>query len=333
MKKPEIARWLKNLNVAKFLHDNHDDLILIELYAVEEAEHIALMAEILTAINREAEDIKVITAQKQLIKEDLALNLIDLCLRASVQAHQLHLNELSIALDRPVTYITQANDINAETRSAKLISLLTNTALTCITHADIINIRAKASEFNAIKILPKHEIKERKAQTTNLIPIKLNLIDESENRIGKLIHSYRKNFISTWDEITKVGKPIGVHHTSIIIKLLDETTNVPLSKVKVTATNGIISLVHYTTNLGWVRFFSLETGNWSIQAEFETYQPDEITNIGVDEENTAKFEIKLKKVPPPPSETPSETQTDIPSETPEETPNEIPPTPQAPPTE
>ena len=324
MNKFEITRWTKDLNVALFLEENHDELILIDLYSVEEAEHIALMAETQTAIDREAEDITVITIEKENVKEDMGQFLFDLCLRGSVQAHQLHLNELSLALDRPITYFTNANETDAGTRAHEIITLLTNPALTSILEEDLVTAHEKEAAYNAIKILPRHEIKLKKAETTAIIPDKLNSVDESENRIGKIIYSYKKNLIKAWEEVIKVGEPVGVRHISLIMKVLDETTEVPLIKVKVTATNGVITIIKYSSKLGWVRFYSLETGNWSTLTQFENYLPDTKTDIGIEEDKIAKFEVKLKKINPTPPE--EETPT-------EETPNPETPSDPTPPTE
>ncbi|MEI8204633.1 MAG: carboxypeptidase-like regulatory domain-containing protein [Bacteroidota bacterium] len=329
MNKFEIARWTKNLNVKLFLSENHDDLILILLYLVEENEFLALMAEVQTAIDKEAEDISVITAEKQLVKFDMGHFLFDLSLRASVEAHQLHMNELSLALDRPLSYFTDASDTDASTRAHETIALLSNPALTSILPADIVTAHAKETAYNAIKILPKHEIKLKKSETTAIIPEKLNLIDESENRIGKLIYSYRKNLINAWEEVIKVGEPVGVRHISLVFKLTDHTTGVPLPKVKVTLTNGITTITRYSSKIGWARFYSLETGNWSAQIEYETYHSQSKTDIGIEEDKIVKFDIKLEKTTPttPTEETPTqETPTPPDSPTPETPSEPTPPT-------
>ena len=96
----------------------------------------------------------------------------------------------------------------------------------------------------------------------------------------------------------KVGKPIGIHHTSMALKLMDDETKAPLRKVKVTITNGTKTIVKYSTKREWIHVHSLESGNRTIIIEFNTYDTVIKTKVGVFENNIARLEIKIKKTPP-----------------------------------
>ncbi|MEI8205128.1 MAG: hypothetical protein WCH34_19075 [Bacteroidota bacterium] len=304
MDKPTTNRYKAFKNVKSFLQQYHDILILLNLYGVEEAEYLALFLLLQTAVDKEGEETSQVAASKATIKFDMSEFIYELSLTGSVQAHQLHFHELSLELDKPLGYLADANDIDAHARAINLIGLLDNDDLTEITPQNIIDAKAKAAAFFDIMDKPKLEIETKAAETTDVIIDLMNQLDEPKNRIGKIIHSKQKDLVEIWDRIVTVGKPSGVRHTSIALKIMDEKTSAILRKVKATFTNGTKTIVKYSTKSGWIQVHSLETGNWTVVIEFPTYITEILTNVGVFENKLARFEIKLKKTPPPTPPTP-----------------------------
>jgi hypothetical protein len=217
--------------------------------------------------------------------------------RACVQAHQLGLNQLEIAMMFPLSYITQAADKTALARAEDLRQLLKDNkgTLTVITDPDIDEIDLAITKLAEVINLPKTRIEEKKSKGTDqFLPIIHKLVVEVD-MIGKLIKSYLPELVTGWVNTTKIGE-VMKRHTSIVVKFTDLETGVPVVKVKVTFTKGSLVVTKVSTKKGYVRVLSMEVGNWDMKAENSLYNIVTISNIGIDDGHIERREVKMVKV-------------------------------------
>ena len=73
-------------------------------------------------------------------------------------------------------------------------------------------------------------------------------------------------------------------------------TMVPVTKVKVTLTNGDQTIVKYTTKTGTVSFYSVPIGTWKVTAEHKLYQKDVKEKIGIDNKHVERVAVALRGV-------------------------------------
>jgi hypothetical protein len=152
------------------------------------------------------------------------------------------------------------------------------------------------ADFKNLINLPKNEIKLKKSEGTDPIPGLLNDVDVIKENIGKLIAIYMPNLYNEWLTINKVGTPTGVRQTSFVAFFTDAETGVPLRKVKVTLNNGVENFIKYSTTKGYVRFFSLESDNYSMTAEHASFVTQQKSGIGIDDQHFERMDVKLQKI-------------------------------------
>lgn len=218
-------------------------------------------------------------------------------LRAAVKAHQLNNSELEVLLDYSLREITHLNDSDVLVKCEEIKEAIKSNLLilTNITAPQVVEMEAAISDYTAANDTPREAIDMRKALGTEAIRILISESDTPKNNISKLFHSYLPELAPLIDVASRIGKPMGIRYTSALLKYTDADTGVLLRNVKATATNGIETIIRYSTKLGLIHFYSLESDNWTITSEHETFEPNIQTNVGINESHIAKFEIKLQK--------------------------------------
>lgn len=215
---------------------------------------------------------------------------------ASVQAFNLDLKKLSESLDKPEAYLMSASDSDLIGRSRDLKKIMADniSVLTDLTPANIITMETVIADFEALRNLPKNEIRQKKALGTNPIPGLLDDIDEIKHQIGKIIHSKFPLLYESWLEAIKVGKAEGTRKTSLIVSYIDAFTGVALKKIKTTVTRGDIVHEKFSSKLGFSRFYGITSGGYTITSAHKLYFTDKKTNVGVGDTGVAKLEIKMR---------------------------------------
>jgi len=307
MDKKQDLRYDADLRGQDFIDNNATALAAIDEMPPLLLMFANLIIKLKAARGVQAVDNTAFAPTKESLKILMGAIVYKYILRGSVKAHLIGNIELECGLDKPITYITSATDDLASDRATELKVLLhTNlSVLPNITAANITEMESAISSFLAKNPLPKEKIKDKHDFGTELIPGLLDEIDVVRNLITKLIHSYLAPALaSNWDDYIEVGKPTGVRHLSILAQFKDANVNAILKNVKVTFTNGSETFIKYSSDLGWVRCYSLHTGNWSFIAEFPNYTTNITTNILVDPNKIAHYDIKLHKIVPPSNENP-----------------------------
>ena len=226
-------------------------------------------------------------------------------LRACVRAHQIPNVELELSLDLPRTYISENDDATVAVKAEEIKKIMKDNLalLPNILPADITDMEDAIAAYNAALSAPKIAIDDRKAFGSDPIPDLINDSDIPKNNIGKLVHSYLPDLAHDFDIIARIGKSTGVRHTSIAVQYTDDATGVHLKNIKCTITKGQETIIKKSTKTGWVRAYSLDSGNWIVTSEDPEYTTDIQTNVGVDEDHIERFYIKLKKKDPNDPET------------------------------
>jgi hypothetical protein len=181
-------------------------------------------------------------------------------------------------------------------RNLKELIVKHNNELTIITAADIAEMETAISQFEALVNVPQEEIKNKKANSTMLIPLVLNQLDTIKDQIGKLIYSYLPHLAYPWAQTIKVGHDTGIRHISLVIKVISSEVNVPLYKVKCTINNGIEHIIKYSTRRGGIRFKSLQNANWTVTIEYPFYHTEFLENIATFENKFTRLQISLRKI-------------------------------------
>ena len=297
MKKKEKTRYHSDLEAGSFMADHDADLTPITLYPPLKTGFDNEMSNLSDAIQTQAIDSGITTADKALIKNILNATIYKFTSRSSVQAHILNLNSLEKSLNVSENYINNLTDDEAITNATKISEILhTNAAtLTCLLPADLTKVDTDLKNFKNAQILPKKTIRHKKAEGTDSIATILNNVDVYKKLITKLIHSYLPEYAHDWDEKTKVGKPEGTRHQSITIKFTDADSGVPVINVITTFTKDTLSVTKNSSRFGRTTAYSLEVGTWSATYENNMYIGGSLTNIPVDLKKVARYTIKLQK--------------------------------------
>jgi hypothetical protein len=297
MNKFENARYNADNRVKDFMVANDTALSTMPLYADEKNKFDDGMTRLDAALQLQTKQTDVITENKAALKMEMAEIIHEFALRCSVQAHQLGDSELALALGKPLSYLLKSVDTRAFKRATEQKELMKNniSTLTVIAAVDIAKMEAVIAAFTLIKDRAREEIRHIKAEGTDLIKSTLNELDFYKDNIGKLIHSFLPELSAYWDAEARVGLPSGRRHLSIAMHFSDADNKAHLRNVISTASDGITTVVRKSTYRGWVRFYSLESGNWTVTSERKTYETDLQVNVLVDEGVCSRFNIAMKK--------------------------------------
>lgn len=267
----------------------------------------ALMDEKITDVGKAAQaqtpDTTVITEDKQLDKEGMGDVVYKFMLRAAVRASLSTAEgakELASALNKPLTYITDANDQPAINRATDLKDLMKNnrtTIVTNITDDDVEEMEAAIDSFAGIKNKNKEAVEEKKAEGTDKIDDLLDEVDVPKGLIGKLVYSYLPKQAHEWELMIKVGKAAGIRHLDLVIKYVDDATGEVMRGVKATIACVDSTLEETSSKLGYVRGYSMESANWSITSKKKGYKDDVKTNVGIGSDGKiVRMEVRMVKL-------------------------------------
>ena len=296
MNNKQIARDNANGRASLFLVANDTALKLNILYPPLKTAFNNKMGEMDVAKQKQYEPIAPVTTDKSIHHDALVTGVNFFASKASVQAYNTNNADLAISLDHPVNYLSRANDDDLIGRTTALKTIMNDnlTILTVIAPDDITLMETLISDFKAVKDMPMAEIKEIKAEGTDPIPGLLDDIDVIKHKISKLLYSDFPELYPTWKSEIKVGSPVGARNTSLVVQYFDMGTGAILSKVKATVNNMSESIVKYSTKKGYVRFYSLNTGNYMLTSEHPAYITDIKNNVGVNNTQIVRLNVSMQ---------------------------------------
>jgi hypothetical protein len=295
MTKLQIARDKANERGSDVLVENNTALMLNILYPPLKAAFNGKMGEMEVAKQKQFEQVTPITEYKTLIRDNLITYLYPFTARASVQASTAGNYDLARSLDHPITYLSKTTDDELIGRATDLKNIIAANLdiLTVIPPDEIPVMEANIEAFNAAKDKPQDEIKDKKSLGTDPIPGLLDDIDGIKHDIGKLLASDFPAIYPVWKARIKVGTPMGIRNTSLIIRYYDASSDALLKKVKATIEIASDSLVKYSTIKGYARFFSLDTGTYMLTSEHPNFITDIMPNIGIINTQIVKIDVRL----------------------------------------
>jgi hypothetical protein len=296
MYKLQIVRDQANQRAWDFLLANDTELKTSPLYIPLKTLLDNKMNLIVVAKQKQFEQTGYITGDKGYHKNLVGETIWKFANRGSSQAFVLNKPDLAAALDKPLGFILRGKGGDVLGKATDLYNLMkqNESILTEIKVADFTEMEDVLKDYNDILNAPKEEIKEKKTEGTDPIPGLLDEVDVIKNHIGKMIQSYFAHLYSKWVEIIKVGSPMGVRKLVLVALFTDETTKVELRRIKVTMAKGENTFVKYSSKKGYVRFYSLENGNYALTAEHNEYKTFSKADIGIDENHIEKLEVKLQ---------------------------------------
>jgi hypothetical protein len=255
------------------------------------------MSQMADAVQKQEEDIKVWAQTKKISKRKMAECIIKFALRTCVQADQLHLDEIKLALTKPVTYITKTGGAVAIARAKALLKLMVdnNAELTIILPADITEMEGVIADYETLENMPKNEIDEKKSAGTAMIAAIQKEIDKDKEDIRMLVHSYLPELAASYDAAAKVGLPTGTKKLKLSLHITDAVGGSPLYKVLCKITNGVNTIDVKSGKKGFAKFYGLDNGLWNVTAELANYATFKQTEVSVSTGKIVKMEIKIKK--------------------------------------
>ncbi len=297
MTKPLILKFNAYGRAYILLIDNDAALILITLYPPLKTRFTHGFDALYQALIRQYQRTGSITIDKSVIMGIMIATVRKFQLRAKIQSANLGRNDLRVAFDKPISFLSQGSQEDVLANCTTMYNLIdTNSAtLTVILPADLTEMSDIIDKYKSILAMPIKAIKDRKAETTDIYPALFAEMDDVCDLIGGVLESYKPELFIKWKNELKIGKPSGRRHESIVCKFVDQATGVPIYKMVVTLTDGINTYELITTRHGYIRKYSLPPANYSFTTEHPVYPPYQQDNIAITDDNTANFIIKLKK--------------------------------------
>jgi 5-hydroxyisourate hydrolase-like protein (transthyretin family) len=296
MDKYQIVRDKANQSGSNFLTANNTELTTSNLYGPLILRFNNTMLLIDAAKQKQFEETQDITWDKGYHRKLAAQTIWKFSNRGAAQAFNLNMPDLAKALDKSLTFILKgrASEVYGKANNLYLKMKEYETELDEIEAADFASMVTVLKDFKKVLTAPRDEIKERKTEGTDPIPGLLDEMDVIKGHIGKVIQSYFSHLYEAWLEVIKVGKPEAMRKTALVAFITDAATGVPMRKVKVTLKKGDIVIEKKTTKKGYVRFYSLESGNYTLIAEYPEYDSFYKDTIGIDDKHIEKMLIGMK---------------------------------------
>ena len=297
MNKQENAKIASNGRVKNFIAENDAVLTLIVLFAAIKDSFILHMKALKEAVDKQAEDIKMWAQTKKESKIKMAECIIKYAGRACLQADQLHMDELKLALSKTTTYINKATGAVALARARDLRKLMSDniTELTIITPADLTEMDGVITNYDDLVNMPKGEIEKKKAIGTSKIAAAQKDIDKDKADLGKLVHSFLPQLAESYDNAAKVGLPTGVKKLRLEMHVSDAVGGSNLRNVSCQVTNGVKTIDAKTGKKGVARFYGLENGTWNVVAMKQYYAEFKQGDVSLSEDKIVKMEIKIRR--------------------------------------
>ena len=297
MKNTQLAKMASNGRVKLFLQDHEAVLVLIILYPPLRDALILHMSNLGTSVQKQEEDIKLWAKTKKLSKRAMTDCVMKYVMRAYLQADQLGLTDVAMALNKVQSYIYQTAAAVAVARAKDLVKIINDNSaeLTVILPADIAEMEAAIQDYSDLVDVPKSEIEKKKAEGTAQIEAIQKLIDKDKEDIGKLVQSYLPELADDYENAAKVGKPAGTKNLSMMLHVTDAVGGNNLRNAYCRATNGSEILDVSTGEKGFAKFFSLEGGLWNVLVQKKDYGDFKQNEVVVSEGKIVKMEVKIKK--------------------------------------
>ena len=297
MNKVEKTKIESNGRVKQFISEHEAALVLITLFAAIKNSFVDHMKALQEAVDKQAEDIKMWAQTKKDCKKKMAECIIKFAGRACLQADQLDLPEIKLALDKTVTYILKPDGAVALARARDLRKLMldNNDDLTIITVADLAEMEGVISDYDALVNMPKGEIEKKKSIGTMRIEAAQKGVDKDKADLGKLVHSFLPDLAESYDNAAKIGQPTGVRRLRLEMHVSDAVGGSDLKNVLCKVTNGVKTFDVKTGRKGIARFYSLESGAWNVVATKENYGDFKQGNVSVNDDKIVKMEIKIRR--------------------------------------
>ena len=297
MKKSESAKIASNGRVKIFIDTYDAMLILITLYATVKTSFLLHLSQLKDAVDKQVEDIKMWAETKRTSKKNLGNIIIKFATRASVQADQLHLDEIMLALTKPLTYITKASGEIALSRARDLLKVMVdnNAQLTIIQAADITAMDEAIKKYDSLVNMPKIEIESRKAEGTSRIAAIQKEVDKDKADIGKIVYSFLPDLTESFNDAARIGQAPGTRKLRLVIHVADAVGGSSLRKADCYITNGIKSFTTKTGKGGIAKFFGLENGLWNVVIRVDNYPIFKQDEVTIDSKKIVKMEVSLKK--------------------------------------
>lgn len=295
MDKFQIVRDKANERGGTFLVSHDTELMTSTLYGPLKILFNNKMAEIGAAKQKQFEQTGYITGDKEYHRNLAGSTVWKYSNRGSSQAFITNHPDLSAALDKHLSYILKGKDGDVYGTAYDLYQLMKDydSILTSIEAADFTEMETVLADYKKVLNAPKEEIKGKKAEGTDPIPGLLDELDVIKSHIGKVIQSYFAHLYSQWEEIIKVGSPIGVRKLMFVVLFKEAETGVILRNVRAKLVKGAGSFVKMSSKKGYVRFYSLDPGNYALTTEYPYYNSYSKSGIGLDMNHIEKLEVSL----------------------------------------
>jgi len=264
------------------------------IYAIYTGHYYGLEA----AMELQGYNIGPTTTTKGVVKELMVSTILMYADRGCVQAVVVNLPEIAKSLDITSTYLYGKGDEDAKINCTNIKNILKDNigVLDQVTAADVVTMEKIITKFSDYQVLPAKKISIRKSDGTDQIKILMDALDDDRKMLTKIVSGYTQEKLDGYFEMIKIGKPEGVRKLSLRMNFSDLDTHVPVSRVKVTLTNGEQTIVKYSTRFGAVSFYSVPIGSWKATAEHKLYQKYETEKMGIDDKHVERVAVVLRGV-------------------------------------
>lgn len=195
------------------------------------------------AEDKQQHDYGDVSTEKENMKQVMGTTIIKYSLRGKTRAERLGLTTLASELDHPETYITQGDGTISITRATDMkntmkLNIGPAGPFTNITDGDILDMEGAIKNYSDLKELPAANIKEKKAQGTDLIQPEIDKLNAYVVQEQNVLHSYwdgtdNEKFADEFDLLTH-AVVLGKRHNIVSITLLKEEDGLELKGGKVT---------------------------------------------------------------------------------------------------
>ena len=245
------------------------------------------------------ENIKNVAKSKEEAQADVIESVTKYMFRGAVKAFDLGRFDIETLLSYPKSYFLKLDDATVAVKCEEVKNVLEThiLILTNITAGNITEMEDALETYNDILYKPKHAREKRQTEGTEKLDTLFAEAVPLRTNMGRLFYSHLPAKTAAFDAANYIGKSLGRRSLSLVNHYTDKETGVALRNVRTTITNGVKTIVKYSTKLGYTRFYSLDADNWTMISEHETFDSDTKTSIGIDNKHIERFNIKLQKKP------------------------------------
>jgi len=269
-----------------------------EIYTLERDKFNTALDSVGKAAQNQTPDTTVITDDIHNDWDDMVAVVMKYAARAVVRAHQAGATELEGGLDKPKTYYGATKQL-ALNRSIEVKNLMKDNRtviLTNITLDNITEMELEIDTFSGIRGKNKVAVETKKSTGTDVINGNLDNVDLPKGMVGKLVLSYLPGNLAEWEAQIKVGKAAGIRHLDLAMKYVDDETGVVLENVKSVWVLGDVTLIKFSSKLGYNRGYGMTGGNWTLTSDMPGYVQDVKINVGIEDGVIVRYVVRMKKI-------------------------------------